>query len=602
MQRRPIARAAIVASAVLGATLTANPAQAAPPDPVPVDCPTPLPTAEAVEGLRGVGYTVSQGTQRDRFTAKVLGRITNGIAPGVDMIMAELDSPALTTAGGAWSGMSGSPVYAPNGKLIGAVAYGLAETSSPIAGLTPAESMERLLTSDPDDGVTGTRATSSRIRPDAQTVRKLVGTGDLTGQQAANGFRALPLPLIASGLTGPDQAARIKAIERRTGQRVIAAPSSTGALRAAATPDEILGGSNFAAAVSYGSFTLGAVGTATFTCKGRVVAFGHPFTKQGIVALSAHAASAILIQPNPTGPFKVANIGDVIGSVDRDRSAGVRATFGSGPRGIQVTSSLTRTETGRTQTAKTTVVHPEDLTAVADQHAGGQLDSVAASFGAKSSAQLTLTVTGQRADATGFSVKLSESFVAGKPSDPPLVMQVMTWVDSMVGPLDNDQDFEDVTIDEIHLSGTVSSRGGQWITPEVRYAQRGVYGTYPKGLTAKAGQVLHLRTSLAQLRTPSVRTTVNAAVKVPRSARGHELDVIVAADSDRNREPYDRATFMSGLTSFPQILAKLRTAPRSDEIIVKLVDAQTGKVRASKRIRLSQPVIAFQTSNRLQVR
>ena len=56
----------------------------------------------------------------------MLGRITDGIAPGVDMILADVSSPALTRAGGVWAGMSGSPVYTADGRLIGSVSYGLA--------------------------------------------------------------------------------------------------------------------------------------------------------------------------------------------------------------------------------------------------------------------------------------------------------------------------------------------------------------------------------------------------------------------------------------------------------------------------------------------
>ena len=108
--------------------------------PVATDCPTALPTVEAVAGMVGTGYTVERGNTAEAFTANVLGRISNGVAPGIDMIMAELSSPALDRAGGVWAGMSGSPVYAEDGRLMGAVAYGLAWNSK-IAGITPAESM-----------------------------------------------------------------------------------------------------------------------------------------------------------------------------------------------------------------------------------------------------------------------------------------------------------------------------------------------------------------------------------------------------------------------------------------------------------------------------
>src|SRR3954454_7416981 len=41
--------------------------------------------------------------------------------------------------------MSGSPVYAEDGRLIGAVSYGLAFGPSPVAGVTLAADMQQLL-------------------------------------------------------------------------------------------------------------------------------------------------------------------------------------------------------------------------------------------------------------------------------------------------------------------------------------------------------------------------------------------------------------------------------------------------------------------------
>ncbi len=60
------------------------------------------------------------------------------------MIVVRTSSDAITTAGGIWFGMSGSPVYDADGHLVGAVAYGLAG-ASPIAGITPAAEMRKLL-------------------------------------------------------------------------------------------------------------------------------------------------------------------------------------------------------------------------------------------------------------------------------------------------------------------------------------------------------------------------------------------------------------------------------------------------------------------------
>ena len=116
------------------------PAQAVP------SCPAAVPTDE-FGGLAGqdlTGLTVDQGTTPDGFTAEFLGVIDDGIAPGLDMIVVRTSSEAITEAGGIWFGMSGSPVYDEAGRLVGAVAYGLTG-ASPIAGITPAAEMRKLL-------------------------------------------------------------------------------------------------------------------------------------------------------------------------------------------------------------------------------------------------------------------------------------------------------------------------------------------------------------------------------------------------------------------------------------------------------------------------
>ena len=67
----------------------------------------------------------------------MLGVLKDGVLPGIDMVMARLDSPTIQQVGGIWQGMSGSPVYAADGRLIGAVAYGFSFGASPVAGITP---------------------------------------------------------------------------------------------------------------------------------------------------------------------------------------------------------------------------------------------------------------------------------------------------------------------------------------------------------------------------------------------------------------------------------------------------------------------------------
>jgi hypothetical protein len=56
--------------------------------------------AAATIGASLAVLTVETGTTPDPFAATVLGVLDDGIAPGLDMILAETDSPAIQRAGG----------------------------------------------------------------------------------------------------------------------------------------------------------------------------------------------------------------------------------------------------------------------------------------------------------------------------------------------------------------------------------------------------------------------------------------------------------------------------------------------------------------------
>jgi SpoIVB peptidase S55 len=284
--------------ALLLASLAAAPAAVAA---GPTACPATFPTKQAVDGVTGVGYTVERGTTPDPFTAQILGRIDDGIAPGVDMIMADLDSPALDRAGGVWQGMSGSPVYASDGRLIGSVSYGLSFGPSSIAGLTPAASMKPILT---QLATAATReqanaAMRERVALPMAAADRLRATGEMTAAQASGGFQQLDVPLwVSSASTSGKQTMFDRLQQRAPGTRVFA-----GGARAPSTPapaSSITAGGNFVAGLSYGLATLAATGTTTFVCDGKAVAFGHPFFSAGSVRMSAHPATAVYVQPDPS--------------------------------------------------------------------------------------------------------------------------------------------------------------------------------------------------------------------------------------------------------------------------------------------------------------
>ena len=91
-------------------------------------------------GMKGVGYTVFQGTQPESMGVEVLGVLRNLNGPKSDVVLVKLTGEKAEFTG-VVAGMSGSPVYI-DGKLLGAIAYRIGQFSKePIAGVTPIEQM-----------------------------------------------------------------------------------------------------------------------------------------------------------------------------------------------------------------------------------------------------------------------------------------------------------------------------------------------------------------------------------------------------------------------------------------------------------------------------
>jgi len=101
-----------------------------------------IPVSQIRTGMRGVAYTVFQGTKPEPMDVEVLGVMRNVNGPKGDIILVRLHGEKAEYTG-VVAGMSGSPVYL-DGKLAGALAFRIGEFSKePIAGVTPiAEMME----------------------------------------------------------------------------------------------------------------------------------------------------------------------------------------------------------------------------------------------------------------------------------------------------------------------------------------------------------------------------------------------------------------------------------------------------------------------------
>ena len=364
------------------------------------DCAEAFPLSEVAVDQAVTGLTVSRGTTPAEFTGTVLGVITDGISPGVDLIIADLDSPALDAAGGIWQGMSGSPVYAEDGRVLGAVSYGLSGGPSPIAGITPFEAMDDYLA--PPQNVTFSPKLAQRV----------AATPEVTAKAASRGLTQLEVPIGVAGVPG-----RIlsRALTEAQGHswlsRGAMVMGKAPAAPAGPTADDVVAGGNLAASYSYGDVAFAGVGTATSVCDGRVVGFGHPLDFLGDDrTLGLHPATAVYVQPDSLGaPFKVANLGDPVGTITDDHLAGITGSFGATPEVITVQSHVVDGTRERLGTSYVSV--PEALAEVAFyQHVGNHV-TVVDEQGPGAETQ-TWTIEGFDSDGSPFTFTHSDLFAS----------------------------------------------------------------------------------------------------------------------------------------------------------------------------------------------
>src|SRR5436190_16966461 len=156
-----------------------------------------LPLSQIHAGMRGVAYTVFQGTTPEAMDVEVLGVLKNANGPKGDIILVRLGG-AKAEYTGVVAGMSGSPVYF-NGKLAGAVAFRIGEFSKePIAGVTPISEMLEISALDstptniPVQAKSGPSLTAKTSGP---------GLPSASAQSFANYLKPIETPLVFSGFS-----------------------------------------------------------------------------------------------------------------------------------------------------------------------------------------------------------------------------------------------------------------------------------------------------------------------------------------------------------------------------------------------------------------
>lgn len=527
----------VVSSLATAASLTGTRAEAAPPA---GDCAVPFPVAELADGDAVTGLTVEKGVTPSGFTGEVLGVVDNGIAAGIDLVMVDLTSPGIDRVGSIWQGMSGSPVYAADGRLIGAVSYGLAAGPSQIAGVTPFEAM--------DDYADASAAAAVKV--DRASARMVARHADVSVAKAQKGFRQLRPGLSVSGVD-TQRAARV--LDRG----YLVAPLGGGSVspaRAAGTAADIVAGGNLGASAAYGDVTAGGVGTVTSVCNGRVFGFGHPLGYLGETTLSMHPASVVLVQPSPADTaFKVANLGAPVGTVDRDAMAGLTGSLGALPKGTEVRS--TSTYGSREHTGSSVVTVPALLADASYMQLAASIDR-AVDATMRGTAEVAWTLEGSQ-DGAPVRLELTDRYVAD--SD---IAYDAGW--DLLELAYAATDIPGLQVDRITTDASVVKEASSYRVRRVRQLVDGAWVKVKGRVRVKAGSTLNLRLALVGKQGTILR---KVSIVIPKRLKGERTEIQLTGGADH----YGEETELDSVASLKKYLSG---NIRNDEVAAQLTFAK----------------------------
>lgn len=286
-----------------------------------------LPIDELRPGMKGEVWTVFKGTEPEPFAVEVTGVVRNALGPGKSLILCELTDERVQKMG-AVAGMSGSPLYI-DGRLAGALAYQVQKFETVrYAGFTPAADLVEV----------------SRKSDEALAAKTAGQRPPATRPAADRAEGALkPLtPVFACGGLAPVVVDWLAPQFDTLGLRVTSLGGQMAAGTAPMSPRVLQPGDAVAVAVTTGDITLAATGTVSYVDGDRVVAFGHPMMGLGEVALPMARSEIVAILPSNLSSLKVANTGEIIGTISQDRLSAVAGELGQAPAMLPVEIAVER--------------------------------------------------------------------------------------------------------------------------------------------------------------------------------------------------------------------------------------------------------------------
>jgi hypothetical protein len=284
-------------------------------------------------GMKGIGYTVFQGTKPEPMGVEVLGVLRNLNGPKSDVVLVRLQGEKAEFTG-VVAGMSGSPVYI-DGKLLGAIAYRIGQFSKePIAGVTPIEQMLEI--NEFDQSIPAAGAGTS-AKPFLATKTSTPGEQDAVPSQGyAQYLQPIDAPFVFNGFNE----AAIKQFAPSFAAAGITPVMGVGSASNEKQPEPIVPGSAVSAIMVRGDMDVAATCTVTYVDKDHLLACGHPLTQYGMVDMPMTKANVVATLASPLNAFKIINTTEPVGAFVQDRHTGILGRFDREPQMIPVTLNI----------------------------------------------------------------------------------------------------------------------------------------------------------------------------------------------------------------------------------------------------------------------
>ncbi len=342
-------RACVCSFVLLAAAL----ARAGSPPPSNMDAPVPNMTeapqsgkvalyteSDLKPGMKGVAWTVFQGSKPEAVPVEIIGIWENGWGPKQDIIIGKLTGKASRT--NVAGGMSGSPVYI-DGKLVGAISLRLSVFSpDAICGITPIKLMLEVKDFDkgrPSDSRTPDKLQASNTDlhlPDGLLARVMSASRTVAESPT---MTPIATPITMSGFS--DESMRqFTPIFNQLGLAVAQGGAGGQLSSNKPGPDwatSMRPGESIAAVLVSGDMTMTGGGTVTYNDGKRVLAFGHPMFNLGPVSMPIAKDSIITTLASSYQPTKMGNATEVVGALRQDRHSAIEGELGATAQMIPVT-------------------------------------------------------------------------------------------------------------------------------------------------------------------------------------------------------------------------------------------------------------------------